>query len=129
MSHATILRSYFNGKVGKKIELIHYAIQLGSKIYEFGRYDGTSGKPRVRSSQSEGEETVTAWKITDEQSKEILSEINDTFKGDWTVTHNCVSVSMAIIRKHAPPECIKLAENGENNFKRVIKHLIGEIAW
>lgn len=129
----TILRSHFNGKVGKKLDLIHYAIQIdGEGIFEFGRYDGTD-KLRHRGSRHADEEVVTAFKVHAPITKaEVIAYIQSITKGKkWTyLGTNCVNTARAVVNKYGPSQSQNLVSDGENNFNRVFKYVAEEaIAW
>lgn len=120
----TILRSHFNGKMGQKLDLIHYAVQIdGIGIVEFGRYDGTNGKLRIRPQRDADEEVVTAFKVKGASKSDITNYMTSLTAGqDWSYSSpNCVTVAMAVVRKYGPQVSVDLAANGENNFNRVIK--------
>ena len=124
----TILRSPFNGKAGRNIELLHYAVQIdGHGIYEFGRYDGP-GKLKHRGGRYSNEEVVTAFKVTGHTPEDVIAYMKAITNGKvWEyLGTNCVSVAKKVTERYGPSQCLRLLEAGENNYTRVAKALLKE---
>lgn len=71
----------FNGKTGRNIELLHYAVHIdGHGIYEFGRYDGP-GKLKHCHGRYSNEEVVTAFKVTGHTPEDVIAYMKSITNG------------------------------------------------
>ena len=135
--HITVLKSHFNSSSGGELNLIHYALEVTlvlkpvktACIMEYGRYDGTNGKYRVRIGRKPNEVPVTNFSVQPEQLKQLVAEFKQASIGDWSIFHNCVTIVMSSIRRYGTAQNVREAKEGEDNHLRVLKELCKNIKW